>query len=317
MRTVKLLFILLVLAPCLRLSAQRPSGESLWTSDHPFPTGVSSRQPALAMFNNTLYAAWIANDQTRALLIGARGADGIVPRARRINGADSSLDEPAMAAFGNRLCLSWRANDPSRGIYISCTSDPEATWPAGRRINAVSDVAPAMAALGRDLFIVWRADSRRMHITGSRDGEKWSVGKAINELDSTPEAPAVAAFDGRLFVAFRANDPSNSIFVTSNNKPLDDWSKGKRINDRDSTPRRPALAATRGTLYLTWTADNISHRLFYSSSSDGKKWPYGVVVNDAFASLMPPALAAGPNEACLAWLGADASRRLHLSCSTE
>jgi hypothetical protein len=140
--------------------------------------------------------------------------------------------------------MSWRANDPSRGIYISCTTDPDGAWPAGRRINAVSDVAPAMAALGRDLFIVWRGDSHRMHISGSRDGEKWSTGKPINQLDSTPEAPAVAAFEGKLFVAFRANDPSNSIFITSNNKPLDDWSIGKHVNDRESTPRRLHLSCS-------------------------------------------------------------------------
>jgi hypothetical protein len=290
-------FLTLLVSVCLQSPAPQAASDLVWAPQKGFVTGFSQREPALAGFKGVLYSAWIANDASRAIMITS-DASGEFGRGRRINGIDSSADAPALAAFGNRLCLAWRANDPSRGIYASCTSDPDRDWPAGRRLPAVSDVAPAMAWYGRELFVFWRADSHRMHITGSRDGEEWSAGRPINQVDSSREAPAAAVFDGRLTIAFRANDDSNAIFIDSTKNPHDDWPAADLMNRTDSTPRRPALAVLGRTLYLAWTANDPGHALFVASSRDGKRWaPARWWTGRSPASSRPPSRQPRPGRA--------------------
>jgi Alpha-L-arabinofuranosidase B, catalytic len=81
-------------------------------------------------------------------------------------------------------------------------------------------------------------------------------------------APAMATFGGKLYVAFQADDPSHSLFVTSStdgvhfNTPAQGY-PGIQIGSA------PAMAAFNNRLYVAFQANDPSNQLFVTSSADG------------------------------------------------
>jgi precorrin-6B methylase 1 len=81
-------------------------------------------------------------------------------------------------------------------------------------------------------------------------------------------APAVAAFNNTLYVAFQANDPSHHLFITSSTDgvnfatPATDYT-GIAIGSA------PAMAAFNNRLYIAFQANDSSDSLFITSSADG------------------------------------------------
>ena len=86
--------------------------------------------------------------------------------------------------------------------------------------------APALAEFGGRLYCAFQEDgAHRLMVLNSSDGNIWTtflpsdpgagslaVGVAGILIGS---APALAVFNGRLYCAFQANDPSHTLFVTS------------------------------------------------------------------------------------------------------
>jgi hypothetical protein len=84
-------------------------------------------------------------------------------------------------------------------------------------------------------------------------------------------APAMAMFGGRLYLAFRANDSSNALYITSTSDGVHWQAPADDIGDIELA-NAPAMTVFGGQLYIAFRANNSSDGLYLISSSDGANW---------------------------------------------
>ncbi|MUG92309.1 hypothetical protein F7734_07500 [Scytonema sp. UIC 10036] len=121
-----------------------------------------------------------------------------------------------------------------------------------------------------------------LYIATSANISNWSEFTRINQ-DSSPNAPALAAFDGQLQMVVRGTD--NHLYVACSSNGVN-WTEFTRFNSNFITTSRPALAVLQGNLYLAVRGND--RRLYYSNGlSDGTLRE----VNATFVSPSAPALA--------------------------
>ncbi len=131
---------------------------------------------------------------------------------------------------------------------------------------------------------------------------------------STSTSPALAAFDGKLYVAWKGKDTDQRLFVSSSADGVN-WSAQVQAPS-GSTSTSPALAAFDGKLYVAWKGKDTDQRLFVSSSADGVNWSAQVQAPSGSTSTSP-ALAAFDGKLYVAWKGKDTDQRLFVSSSAD
>jgi hypothetical protein len=86
-----------------------------------------------------------------------------------------------------------------------------------------------------------------------QDGENWTGGTPTGQ--TSQDGPALAWFNGRLYMACRSNDPTNRLLVMSSSDNGGHWTGGPLANL--TTVVAPALAVGPGPngelLYLAFT----------------------------------------------------------------
>ena len=78
----------------------------------------------------------------------------------------------------------------------------------------------------------------------------------------------MAAFNGKLYIAFQANDPSHLLYVTSSSDGVNFTTPAKAYGGI-SIGSAPAMTVFDGNLYIAFQANDPSHMLYVTSSSDG------------------------------------------------
>lgn len=121
----------------------------------------------------------------------------------------------------------------------------------------------------------------------SSDGANWPVA-ATSQFSSV--APSLAALNGRIYMAFLSNDPSNRLLVMSSPDGKT-WTGGTPTNQYSSAA--PSLAFFNGQLHMAFVANDPSGRLLVMSSGNGTTWTGGTPSGQT--SLVAPALAVAPN----------------------
>jgi hypothetical protein len=227
------------------------------------------------VFQNKIFLFWKANDSSNAIYV-TFAADGKTWQpSRRINRDDSTSSPPAACVFNNQLYLFWRANDSSQAIYFS-VSDDGLTWPRGRMINRIDSTpqAPAACVFGHNppqLYLFWCSATTdgAIYVSASPDGQwntgiAWRNGRKINEVDSTSFSPAVCVFRDELYVFWRANDPSDTLYVSFTPESAGlSWPPGIKVNDRDRSPRAPRCCTYDDhELFLFWKSDDASNLIY-------------------------------------------------------
>jgi len=188
---------------------------------------------------------------------------------------------PAMATFNNYLYIAFQANDPSHSLFLTSAASGVTIFnhPAARVIPVTAiGSAPAMAAVNGRLYIAFQADdpSHRLVIMSSPDGSDWTnpgprltiPGIAIGS------APAVAAFNNRLYIAFQADGGSNALFVASSADGLN-FTTPVLVDPEIGvqTSSRPAMTVFNNQLYISLQDSSpfpgVFHHLVVTSSVDG------------------------------------------------
>ena len=246
----------------------------------PAATGYSSlamgSAPAMAVFNNKLYVAYLANDGTNELYVTS-SSDGVNFAAA--TGYSNLLmgSAPALAVFNSKLYVAFRSNDSRNILFVTSSSDG-VTFPTATGYASIAmGGAPSLAVFNSQLFVAFRSNdsSNTLLTTSSSDGVTFPAGTA-SSADTLGSDPSLAVLSGQLYVAFRANDSSNQLFVSSSstgtNFPAATGYPGITMGDG------PALAVFNSTLYVSFQANDSSNRLFVaaatasSSSSGGTCW---------------------------------------------
>jgi len=147
-------------------------------------------------------------------------------------------------------------------------------------------------------------------------GFPWPNGFRINTKDSTNAAPAAAVFNNKLFVLWKANDPSNRMYF-SGSSDGQTWPNGATINNVDSTPVAPELCVFNNKLYVFWKSNDPSNSILFSPSTNGTSWPNGAKVNNKDSTPDTPAACVFNNKLYLFWKSNDPSNTIYFSASTD
>lgn len=241
-----------------------------------------------------------------------------------------SSDGPALAVGGTvtftsseyRLYMAWKGIEGDSSIYWS--SFDGNSWTSQEMIEGIgSSHGPALSSYYvtssdsrpfTGLFMAWKGvrDDNNIYFAQNRDLLGWSGQRRIEGV-GTSDRPALAYFNGRMYIAWKGVPGDSGIywsFFDGNN-----WSPQQNIRGR-GTATSPALATFNNKLYMFWRGIEDDDRLFYAWIDDqpASIWEAqrevvytnaetsgNVFVNTA-SSNHPTAVARG-NSIMLAWKG--------------
>ena len=107
-------------------------------------------------------------------------------------------------------------------------------------------------------------------MTSSSDGVTWANAWAVPNI-AIGSQPALATVNGKLYVAWRADDPSNAAWIASSSDGVNFSSlvlSGQTMGESSS----PALAVAGTTLYYIYGANDAANEMLVTTTSDGSSW---------------------------------------------
>ncbi|MBG1268155.1 alpha/beta hydrolase, partial [Nostoc sp. WHI] len=131
---------------------------------------------------------------------------------------------------------------------------------------------------------------------------------------STPEKFSLAVFKGKLYLAYKANEAANYIWITSSSDGQN-WSDLNKVSGQ-STSGSPALAVFNNQLYLAYKANEAANYIWITSSSDGQNWSDLNKVSGQSTS-GSPALAVFNNQLYLAYKANNPTNTLCITSSSD
>ncbi|SPM41081.1 Mycobacterium numidiamassiliense ORFan [Mycobacterium numidiamassiliense] len=177
-----------------------------------------------------------------------------------------------------------------------CQKEFGAQWSPGKAlkesdpglVTAFSPAAAAWPVRGPEpsllyVFFVRPNDSKNQIWFTVFDGANWSQGEPLvtqdGQTQSTPTSPAAIHVNDKLYVFFKADDPSNRIIYTFFDGK--NWAPSRYINDvEDHTSAAPAVVFFNGGLYIFFKGDGNNQVAMCKPSPDGR-WLPCQVLNDA------------------------------------
>lgn len=302
----------------------------------PWPAGVainaidqSPKAPSLATFRHRLYMVWKAEDASNRIFISST-SDGTnwLPSVS-INDTDATRETPALVASPMRLYIAFKASDGSNTIYVTSTPNPEpvagmpaTVWPPARRINSTDQTAtaPALYYFNGNICLAWSSvGTNQIYFLSLRETPLFGIGTGpghrINSSDQTPKSPSLASWRGKLYLAWKSQDPSNRIFITSSPDGRI-WPNGRVINSVDSTRETPVLLNTAHRLYLAFKSNDSFNTIHLTSASDTEvTWPAAVTINSVDSTPLAPALGFYQDKLFMAWKSNDSRDQLFATSS--
>jgi len=101
----------------------------------------ASKGTSLAVFNNRLYVAFIANDPSNRILV-CSSADGTTWTDNTFINQYSNFS-PSLTVFNNKLYVAFIATN--NGGILVCSSADGTTWTANTAIGQWTNYAPSLA----------------------------------------------------------------------------------------------------------------------------------------------------------------------------
>jgi hypothetical protein len=223
----------------------------------------------------------------------------------------------------NNLWTAFIADNGSNEILAASLPEGE-TWTPSVSINETSRFTPSLALFGGKLYIACVTDdvdsatsvpSNRIFLCSITDGVSWSSATFFHQYSQY--APSLAVWNGKLHLAFVANDPSNGLLVYYSSTPDDRTSWSATVPVNQTTASAPSLAAygpsgQTGELYLAFVAENGSNDIFVCSLAAGGTWSSAAVTGQSCHS--SPSLATLGEALYLVFAAANGSKDLYL-CS--
>ncbi len=130
--------------------------------------------------------------------------------------------------------------------------------------------------------------------------------------DTSISGPALAYWNGRLYIAWTGTDGEHHLNVMSS---ADGKVFDNKVTLGDTSIARPALAVYNGKLHIAWTGTDSGHHLNVMSSANGIAFGNKRTLGET--SRLAPALAQFGNALYIAWTGTDSQRRLNVMRYTD
>jgi len=179
------------------------------------------------------------------------------------------------------LWTSFVANDSGQNVLGCCSADGK-TWQPNVNFNQASGFAPSLAFFNCRLYVAFIANNsgQNVLVCSSADGMSWEPLNGAGETNpdinqASGSAPSLAVFNGRLYVAFIANNSGQNVLVCSSAdgmswEPLNGAGETNPDINQASNGSAPSLAAFNGRLYVAFIANNSGQNVLLCSSADGE-----------------------------------------------
>jgi hypothetical protein len=196
-------------------------------------------------------------------LTGAHLTDGI---------AIVSSTSPSLAVYDGAMYLVTTTSTAAQ-LHLSVTRDGD-TW-----TTATSAIATAggvgMTAFGRALFMAGQVPGGALQVSSAEasagTAPAWAQFPTATTRGtiSMGDGPSLATFKGKLYMAFKANDSSNTLYIGSSPTGAT-WSAAQVPGPILGSA--PSLAVYGGKLYVAMQAGDGSKKILLARSSDGLSW---------------------------------------------
>lgn len=178
------------------------------------------------------------------------------------------------------------------------TADPmeESSVDQAVTLSHRSNEGANVAVFNNRLFMAYiGTDSNNLvNVASAADGLSFGTATQVRDsLGGTNSnfAPAITAFNGRLYVAW-ASKTDHALNVISS---LDGVTYSTRTKLSFATNTGPALGVANGKLYLAWTGTEPTHPIKVATSTDGVTFPASVTINNENGIFPPSLIGAGNN----------------------
>lgn len=135
------------------------------------------------------------------------------------------------------------------------------------------------------------------------------VASAVPTDKTSNWQPAIAAFNGRLYLAYTGLDGRLNVASSTDGQTFG----ASTIIPNNSSAVGPGLAAFNGNLYLAWAATDGRRSISFMRSVDGVSWVDKRLFGSE-ASRGNPALAGSSSQLLIAWNGTDNAGTLNAGC---
>jgi len=132
---------------------------------------------------------------------------------------------------------------------------------------------------------------------------------AVTLVETSFWQPALAAFNGKLYLAFAGTDRQLNVMSSTDGLNFG----APVVIPNNSSQVGPGLAGFNGKLYLAWAGTDSRHRINYVTSTDGFTWG-GQTLFGSEASAGNPALAASSTQLLIAYNGVNSAHNLNVAC---
>jgi frataxin-like iron-binding protein CyaY len=249
---------------------------------------IGATGPAATAFGNGVYVAFQSNDARNALYVttDAVALTGVSSSGSFLQSSFASPatqeanivlgSKPAFASINERLYMAFRGNGTAGQLFVA--SSPPAPGLGFPTANLYSNIklpnGPAMAAFNNQLFIAFQANDASHQLFVTSATASGPPGSLLPFPPATPypnillgNSPAMAVFNNELYLAFQANDSSNTLFVTSSPDGVT-WPDATQIPNVQMGGV-PSMTTFNGKLYVAFRANDKTNDAFIASSSDG------------------------------------------------
>lgn len=310
-----------------------------WRSKRTFnasPRARSRGGPALVATPRSMHLAWSAR-QTSGEVAASRTTDGVAWTEPVSVGGHTDV-APALCAVGDRLLAAWTERDGRVAVAIS-TDDGASFGSPSFVPGATSADGPALLADGGGVRLcVADRKTGRLGLWRSEDGQQF--GPRVELPFSSKHAPAMARFQGQVWLAWTEDDRTSSVSIATS-PDGDHWDAGKTsfaTHPRRHSAKGPSLLAHGGRLTLAWIGareangyawfagmyphllddyyrDSFRSFVQWTSTADGRVWTLERALDER--SEHTPAIADFGERIYVAWTGIDASNLVNVKIAGE
>ncbi len=176
-------------------------------------TGFSASNPALTVFNNQLYIAFV--DQYN-IPVYTSTSDGVTFAALHAACSTTATASPGMVAYKNNLYMGYMTASGHNLALCNITPPQKNPAPYATVYSNISlGDSPSLAVFNNTLYIAYRNDSGNhyLYLATSTDGINLTLSNAANS-SHTSTAPSIAIHNGILYIMFRQNSSGDHLYYT-------------------------------------------------------------------------------------------------------
>ena len=211
---------------------------------------TSCDAPALCVHNKTMYIAWTgANSLLNVAVVNVQGST-VTGFSNKVTLSETSMQSPALASLNGRLYIGWRGIGNN---FVNAMSSADGrTFTTKYTSNETSNDAPALCAHNGRLFIGWPGSGSNLQLNiapvNHSGANVTGFGNKVTLGETSTKRPALASFDGKLFMAWRGTNSDLNLMASADN--------GRTFVDKytsqESSLLSPALTPSDRLLLYSW-----------------------------------------------------------------